>query len=709
MASIQGIYVALFGRPADPSGLAYFNGVTKNGADLRGIGDLTKTSEYQSRFTGMSNEQVVNSIYKSLFGRDGEKTGIDFFLAKLASGELTINNIAIAILDGAQGDDLVTVKAKIDAANIFTSHLDLQLEIDAYRGNTAAQIGRDFITAVTKTDPGTGEEADAAILKLLQNQGQAPGGTGGSDGSSGGTPLFFKIYNHAPVETLAKSAASYGITFESNATGAITLGQSIVEHEAPQLKFAVFSEFPPEPQEPSALLTGDRGGTVATFPNGPIDTTDGVHIASKALPEGVSLQLKDNLHVTMDAETASDHQISGTGSVCISGSDGTQTILVAASGSNFIEGGLDADVIKIDGASSGVDTIRINGVTDGETRDAIASASAARDAVETRDALNAAKDDVTAAEKAVDKANVALGVATVTDKIAETLSDAVGKLDFAIKALFAFAFDSRAITKAISGLESLIETSNIIPADLKAKLLDAIPNDSKDFKVTSFLDKFHSAVDAYKQEADDAKDHAQDVLDKAKSDLSGAKIKRDALAETEDQHQNREKTDADLAQAKTTAESAVDALKNNIHTDSKIGGEDKISGFEFEKDHLNLPGHDVVQRVSNTSFTFEGHSYSVTVKDGIGHVTENGVQSVSIKLSGSLLDAALQYLSDDHVAKQGETVAFDYMDGNETGLYVFQGGDYGSDIGVKLVGLHAPDTTTPGHGLAELLGFSQPV
>ncbi len=228
MASIQGIYVALFGRPADPSGLAYFNGVTKNGADLRGIGDLTKTSEYQSRFTGMSNEQVVNSIYKSLFGRDGEKTGIDFFLAKLASGELTINNIAIAILDGAQGDDLVTVKAKIDAANIFTSHLDLQLEIDAYRGNTAAQIGRDFITAVTKTDPGTAEKADAAILKLVQNQGQAPVGDTGTGGSiGGGTQTTFEIHKSAPSSNdMSKTMTVDGISFGGNATGAITLGQT---------------------------------------------------------------------------------------------------------------------------------------------------------------------------------------------------------------------------------------------------------------------------------------------------------------------------------------------------------------------------------------------------------------------------------------------------------------------------------------------------
>jgi hypothetical protein len=40
MASIQGVYVALFGRPADVSGLSFFKGVTNDGADLTAIGDL---------------------------------------------------------------------------------------------------------------------------------------------------------------------------------------------------------------------------------------------------------------------------------------------------------------------------------------------------------------------------------------------------------------------------------------------------------------------------------------------------------------------------------------------------------------------------------------------------------------------------------------------------------------------------------------------
>src|SRR5690606_34249039 len=105
MATIQGVYIALFGRPADPLGLAFFNEATNDGADLTAIGDLAATAEYQARFEGMSNVQIVNSIYQSLFNRDADLAGLTFFVNALNNGELNINNIAIAIYDGAQGTD----------------------------------------------------------------------------------------------------------------------------------------------------------------------------------------------------------------------------------------------------------------------------------------------------------------------------------------------------------------------------------------------------------------------------------------------------------------------------------------------------------------------------------------------------------------------------------------------------------------------------
>ncbi|HEY8359605.1 MAG TPA: DUF4214 domain-containing protein, partial [Ramlibacter sp.] len=158
MATIQGVYLALFGRPADPAGLAFFNAATNNGADLTAIGDLSSTDEYQDRFTGLSNEEIINSIYQSLFGRDAEPAGLTFFATALTNNTLNINNIAIAILDSAQNDDLADVNAKLAAADLFNARLDLQVEIDAYSGNDAAAIARNYISNVDANDAGTESE-----------------------------------------------------------------------------------------------------------------------------------------------------------------------------------------------------------------------------------------------------------------------------------------------------------------------------------------------------------------------------------------------------------------------------------------------------------------------------------------------------------------------------------------------------------------------
>lgn len=160
MATIQGIYVALFGRPADPAGLAYFNEATSNGANLDAIGDLASTAEYQDRFDGLTNNEIITQLYQDLFGRDPEAAGLEFFVAALNNGTLNINNIAIAILDGAQGDDAAVVANKVAAADAFTAALDTEIEIGAYKGDAAAEIARNLLSGIT-ADEDTIPDADA--------------------------------------------------------------------------------------------------------------------------------------------------------------------------------------------------------------------------------------------------------------------------------------------------------------------------------------------------------------------------------------------------------------------------------------------------------------------------------------------------------------------------------------------------------------------
>ncbi len=163
MATIQGVYMALFGRPADPLGLAFFNNATSNGANLTAIGDLAATAEYQGRFVGMSNSQIVTSIYQSLYNRAPDVPGLTFFTNALTNGTLNINNIAIAIYDGAQGADLTMRNLKEAAANAFTAAIDTTAEINGYNGSAASAIAVTFLAGVTTTAP-TPAQIDAAVL-----------------------------------------------------------------------------------------------------------------------------------------------------------------------------------------------------------------------------------------------------------------------------------------------------------------------------------------------------------------------------------------------------------------------------------------------------------------------------------------------------------------------------------------------------------------
>ncbi len=84
-----------------------------------------------------------------MFGRDAEIAGLNFFVDALNKGTLNINNIAIAILDGAQGNDKTISANKIAAADLYTKALDTGSEVVAYSGLAAAAQGRTFVTGVT--------------------------------------------------------------------------------------------------------------------------------------------------------------------------------------------------------------------------------------------------------------------------------------------------------------------------------------------------------------------------------------------------------------------------------------------------------------------------------------------------------------------------------------------------------------------------------
>lgn len=210
-AAIQGIYVALFGRPADPAGLAYWAGVTKNGADLSEmLRVLPSLAEYTDQYAGKTPDQVITTVYQNLFGRAPDAEGLAFFKGQLASGAQSLATIAVNIMQGAQGDDKADVTAKVGAAELFTASLDTPGEIAAYNGAGAAALAKKFLDTVDKDKPATPEIVEKAAGAVVAGQDPTGGQTPnpGPGGPGAGTPVDTATSGYGTVSSVAQDGTN---------------------------------------------------------------------------------------------------------------------------------------------------------------------------------------------------------------------------------------------------------------------------------------------------------------------------------------------------------------------------------------------------------------------------------------------------------------------------------------------------------------------
>ncbi|QOY94166.1 DUF4214 domain-containing protein [Massilia sp. UMI-21] len=149
--AIQQLYVAYYNRPADPAGLAYWQGVVASqGGDTAAVSAAFASSdEYVSVYGGKDNRTVVNTVYRNLFGRDGEPAGLDYWAKTLDDHQITVDGVVTAIAGGAQGADLVAFQNKVKFATGFTGVLDLHPESAAYNGSDALAFAKQLTSAVT--------------------------------------------------------------------------------------------------------------------------------------------------------------------------------------------------------------------------------------------------------------------------------------------------------------------------------------------------------------------------------------------------------------------------------------------------------------------------------------------------------------------------------------------------------------------------------
>ncbi len=121
---LQELYVAYFGRAADPTGLDYW---TKKGISTADFAaDMYAQAEFKDAYGSLSTEAQVNQIYKNLFDREADVDGLNYWTLEINLGNIKLAEIANHLIYAAQNNagsetDKTALTNRTNAAVAYTA------------------------------------------------------------------------------------------------------------------------------------------------------------------------------------------------------------------------------------------------------------------------------------------------------------------------------------------------------------------------------------------------------------------------------------------------------------------------------------------------------------------------------------------------------------------------------------------------------------
>ena len=205
---LQELYVAYFGRAADPTGLDYWT--AKGTSTAAFAANMYAQPEFKSEYGSLSIESQVNQIYQNLFSRAADVTGIRYWTQEIKLGNLQLAEIAVHLIWAAQNnagsaDDKTALTNRTNAAVAYTDKVkETTAGILAYQPTSTdpwvagsnITTAKSFLSTIDKdtthtattvaasvtTITSAGTEADASVAKsftLTTNTDAGPSFTGG--------------------------------------------------------------------------------------------------------------------------------------------------------------------------------------------------------------------------------------------------------------------------------------------------------------------------------------------------------------------------------------------------------------------------------------------------------------------------------------------------------------------------------------------------
>lgn len=185
---MQKVYIAYYGRPADPGGLAFWTVALSRGgapttltaldaaygsnATVKNVIDsFANAAESTALYGGKPTIDFVTAIYRNSFNREPDIAGRDWWAAQIDNGNLTRGKAALSIMAGAQSTDIEAVNRKTAVATNFTTAIDTAAELNAFikPGGTGPSRARTMLATVGSTTDVAGFQGtiDSTLAQIV--------------------------------------------------------------------------------------------------------------------------------------------------------------------------------------------------------------------------------------------------------------------------------------------------------------------------------------------------------------------------------------------------------------------------------------------------------------------------------------------------------------------------------------------------------------
>lgn len=169
---VQEMYISLFGRPADPAGLAYWTAAAAALGQEAAFGAMARSPEFRDEFDELNADEVIEQVYEEAFGRSPEPAGLAYWKGVAGVSptpeQLAILPLQILSVVSADSFDGRALANKVAVADAFTASLAAQARPGADLSGLNPETmdaAEDLLETVT-ANPATVASAQARVAEI---------------------------------------------------------------------------------------------------------------------------------------------------------------------------------------------------------------------------------------------------------------------------------------------------------------------------------------------------------------------------------------------------------------------------------------------------------------------------------------------------------------------------------------------------------------